>query len=66
MARPRKPETLTSVSIRLPDEMIEQIDACAEKLQDESPLLQVTRTDAVRYLLHTSLEDFWKKRKRKR
>ena len=66
MARPRKPQTLSTVSIRLPKAMIDEIDRCAERLQEETPLLQVTRTDAVRYLLQTALEEFWRRRKGKR
>jgi metal-responsive CopG/Arc/MetJ family transcriptional regulator len=66
MGRPRKAKTLTTVSIRLPQSVIDEIDQCADKLQEETPLLQVTRTDAVRYLIQTALEEFWKQRKKKR
>jgi len=66
MARPRKPQTLSTVSIRLPQAMIDEIDRCAARLQEETPLLQVTRTDAIRYLLQTALEEFWRRRKGKR
>lgn len=65
MARPKKPETLAVVSIRLPDRILEQIDQCASKLQDEMPLLQVTRTDAIRYLIQVGLAEFAKKGVRK-
>ena len=66
MARPRKSETLTAVSIRLPQAIIDQIDQCAERLQQETPLLQVTRTDAIRYLIQIALEEFRRSRKKKR
>ncbi len=66
MARPRKSETMTTISIRLPQSIIDEIDRSAERLQEETPLLQVTRTDAVRYLIQSSLQEFWRKRKRKR
>jgi hypothetical protein len=66
MARPRKSETLTTVSIRLPKTIIDDIDRCAKRLQQETPLLQVTRTDAVRYLIQTALVEFWRSRKGKR
>jgi len=66
MARPRKSETMTTISIRLPQSIIDEIDRSAKRLQEETPLLQVTRTDAVRYLIQSSLQEFWRKRKRKR
>lgn len=66
MARPRKSETMTTISIRLPQSIIDEIDRSADRLQEETPLLQVTRTDAVRYLIQSSLQEFWRKRKRKR
>lgn len=66
MARPRKSETMTTISIRLPQSIIDEIDRSAERLREETPLLQVTRTDAVRYLIQSSLQEFWRKRKRKR
>jgi hypothetical protein len=66
MGRPRKTKTLSTVSIRLPQSVIDEIDECADRLQDETPLLQVTRTDAMRFLIQTALEDFWQKRRKKR
>jgi len=57
---------MTTISIRLPQSIIDEIDRSAERLQEETPLLQVTRTDAVRYLIQSSLQEFWRKRKRKR
>ena len=61
MARPRKDDTLQTVSVRLPAELLSRIDDCTLQLQRELPLLQVTRTDAVRYLLQSGLERFAKK-----
>ena len=60
MARPRKVETMSTVSIRLPSSMLEQVDACAVKLEQETPLFQITRTDAIRYLLDKRLAAFSK------
>ena len=60
MARPRKVETMSTVSIRLPSSMLEQVDACAVKLEQETPLFQITRTDAIRYLLDKGLAAFAK------
>ena len=51
MARPRKDQIMQPLSLRLPEELIEEIDACARKLQEEMPLLEVNRTDALRYLI---------------
>jgi hypothetical protein len=58
MARPRKDGIMQAVSLRLPDELIAEVDACAERLQAETPLLEVTRTDALRYLIQLGLADF--------
>jgi hypothetical protein len=66
MARPRKDKTMQAVSLRLPEGLIERIDACAERLQRETPLLEVTRTDALRYLLQIGLVEFEKTKPRGR
>ena len=66
MARPKKSETLSTISVRLPPKMIEGVDECAKKLQEETPLLEVTRTETIRYLIHTGMDDFWKQRKKKK
>jgi len=65
MARPKKSETLTTVSVRLTPRLVAEVDGCAEALQQEAPLLQVTRTDAIRYLIQTGLEDFVASRKKR-
>ena len=66
MARPKKSETLTTISVRLPQKMIDAVDDCAKTLQEETPLLEVTRTETIRYLIHTGLDEFWRKRKTKK
>ena len=48
MARPKKNETLATISVRLQPSLLGAVDQCAEDLQKQVPLLQVTRTDAVR------------------
>ena len=63
MARPRKNETLVTVSVRLPQALLAQVDDCAKALENEAPLLQVTRTDAIRYLIQIGLGQFSKRRK---
>lgn len=66
MARPKKPETLATISVRLQPSMLDAVDQCAAKLQKEVPLLQVTRTDAVRYLIQLGAEEFERASKKKR
>jgi hypothetical protein len=62
MARPRKDRTMQAVSLRLPDFLLDQVDACAERLQRDMPLLEVTRTDALRYLIQTGLAELERQR----
>jgi hypothetical protein len=65
MARPRKEKVMQAVSLRLPDAVLERVDACAERLQREMPLLEVTRTDALRYLIQVGLGEVERKPGRK-
>jgi predicted transcriptional regulator len=58
MARPRKDKIMQAISLRLPDDLLGRVDACAERLQAETPLLEVTRTDALRYLIQLGLADY--------
>jgi hypothetical protein len=58
MARPKKPETMELVSIRVPHAMIEELDRYTERLRAETPLLAITRTDTIRYLLARALQEF--------
>jgi metal-responsive CopG/Arc/MetJ family transcriptional regulator len=46
------------LSIRLPKGMIEELDRYTEKLRQETPLLAITRTDTIRYLLARALKEF--------
>lgn len=66
MARPRKDVTMQPVSLRLPAALIAEVDACAERLQAETPLLEVNRTDALRYLIQLGLIEFGRGKKGKR
>jgi predicted transcriptional regulator len=66
MARPRKDKIMQAVSLRLPDALIDRVDACADRLQSETPLLEVTRTDALRYLIQIGLAEFEKPKRRPR
>jgi hypothetical protein len=54
---------MQAISLRLPDGLIDRVDSCAEQLQEETPLLEVTRTDALRYLIQIGLAEFDKQRK---
>jgi hypothetical protein len=65
MARPKKDNIMQPLSLRLPEGLIQSIDQCARKLQAETPLLEVNRTDALRYLIQLGLAEF-EKRKPKR
>lgn len=49
---------MQAISLRLPDALIERVDSCADRLQRQTPLLEVTRTDALRYLIQTGLAEF--------
>ena len=64
MARPRKETTMQAVSLRLPEGLIDRVDACADQLQEDIPLLEVTRTDALRYLIQVGLAEFDKQKQR--
>jgi hypothetical protein len=55
---------MQAVSLRLPAALIDRVDACADQLQRDTPLLEVTRTDALRYLIQTGLAEFDRHNKR--
>lgn len=57
MPRPKKPETMVTISIRLPPGLVAEIDREAERLRSETPLLAINRTDAIRYLLLRALRE---------
>jgi Arc/MetJ-type ribon-helix-helix transcriptional regulator len=65
MARPKKPDTMETVSVRLPPQMTKEIDVYMDELRADMPLLPISRTDAVRQLLALALEARRKGRKRK-
>ena len=45
------------LSIRLPKGMIEELDRYTEQLREETPLLAITRTDTIRYLIARALKE---------
>lgn len=66
MARPRKDQIMQPLSLRLPEAMIAEVDECARRLQAETPLLEVTRTDALRYLIQLGLAEVARKKPKRR
>jgi len=66
MARPKQAETMSAISVRLPKSMIAEVDECAERLEEETPLFSISRTDAIRCLLQIGLAEFEKRGLRKK
>lgn len=56
MARPKKDETMETVSVRLPKVMVAEIDNFVEALKGDMPLLNISRADGVRQLLADALK----------
>ena len=56
MARPKKDETMSTISVRLPKGLIAEIDRYAEKLRAETKLMAISRADAIRYLLQEAIK----------
>ena len=54
--RPKKESTMDSLSLRVPDELVGKIDVYTAKLQEELPLLSITRADAIRQLIAMGLK----------
>ena len=54
--RPKKETTMDSLSLRVPEELVGKIDLYTAKLQDELPLLSITRADAIRQLIAVGLK----------
>jgi DNA invertase Pin-like site-specific DNA recombinase len=55
-AAPKRREAMDLYAFRLPDALIAQVDAYAERLKEEAPWSNPTRADAVRALLVAGLE----------
>jgi metal-responsive CopG/Arc/MetJ family transcriptional regulator len=56
MARPRKDETMSTISVRLPNGLIAEIDRYAERLRTETRLMAISRADAIRHLLQEAIK----------
>ena len=54
--RPKKESTMDSLSLRVPNELAGKIDDYAARLQDELPLLLISRADAIRQLIAMGLK----------
>ena len=54
--RPKKDAIMDTLAVRLPDDLVGQIDAYVAKLQDDLPGLNITRADAIRQLLAAGLK----------
>jgi hypothetical protein len=54
--RPKKDAVMESLAVRLPDELVTQIDTYAVRLQDQLPGLSISRADAIRQLLTVGLK----------
>lgn len=66
MGRPKLPETMVTVSVRLPAATVAEIDAYADKMRRSMPLVMLGRADAVRQLLGIALEHEKKDKPRRR
>ena len=54
--RPKKESTMDALSLRVPDELAGKIDDYTARLQDELPLLSISRADAIRQLIAIGLK----------
>jgi hypothetical protein len=55
MARPKKDETMSTISVRLPKGLISEIDRYTEKLKADTRLAGIGRADTIRYLLQMAV-----------
>ena len=54
--RPVKETVMDTLAVRLPDDLIKQIDEYVEKIREGWPLMNVSRADAIRQLIAAGLE----------
>ena len=66
MARPKKPVTMETVSVRLPSSMLDEIDAYIEEIKAEMPLLNISRADGIRQLIADGITHRESKGRKKR
>jgi hypothetical protein len=53
--RPRKAAVMDTLAVRLPDDLVGEIDDYVERLQHQLPGLTISRADAIRQLLAVGL-----------
>ena len=53
--RPKKNTIMDTLAVRLPHDLVNQIDIYVDKLQTDFPGLNITRADAIRQLLTAGL-----------
>lgn len=56
MGRPKLPEPMETVSVRLPKSVVDQVDAYLAQMRAEAPFLLLNRADAMRQLLAIGLD----------
>ena len=55
MGRRKLPDTMETVSVRLPQAVLDEIDAYLAQMKAEAPFLMLNRADAIRQLLAIGL-----------
>jgi hypothetical protein len=56
MGRNKLPETMETVSVRLPKSAVDRIDAYLLRMKTEAPFIMLNRADAIRQLLAIGLD----------
>ncbi|MBT4041924.1 MAG: hypothetical protein HOB08_24575 [Rhodospirillaceae bacterium] len=54
--RPKKDAVMDTLAVRLPDELVAEIDTYVSRLQDQLPGFNISRADAIRQLLTVGLK----------
>ena len=55
--RPKKPETMEALAVRIPDNLVERIDRYSDHLITDLPGLNISRADAIRQLITVGLRE---------
>ena len=63
--RPKKESTMDALSLRVPDKLAGDIDDYAARLQEELPVLTISRADAIRQLIAVGIQQEQKRLKYK-
>lgn len=54
--RPKKDSVMDTLAVRLPDDLVGQVDQYMEQLRADLPGLNISRADAIRQLLAAGLK----------